>query len=101
METKEAIEILNELKNSPSGWQSTDDAINHVISKIQELESELEDYRQIIVSANASCRRRGEKSDRLKKQLSIMTSLVRTKYGNLDPRIYKEILISESLLQEK
>jgi hypothetical protein len=41
METKEAIKILSEIKNSPRGWQSTSDAIDHVITRIKELEKQL------------------------------------------------------------
>jgi hypothetical protein len=41
METKEAIEILNEMKDSPFKWQSCNNAIDHVIVKVNELEKQL------------------------------------------------------------
>jgi hypothetical protein len=68
METKEAIEILNEMKDSPFKWQSCNNAIDHVIAKVNELEKQLAEQKiisnencnayMISIGANKSLRKR-------------------------------------------
>ncbi len=66
METKEAIEILSEIKSSPCGWQSTSDAIDHVIARIQALERRLQKKSNLATELD----RRANKIQELEKQLA-------------------------------